>query len=285
VPRSEEVKQAVRESYSALANERSSLDIVTCCEPSGETKLEKLLRYGYSESELGWVPESVKVMSDGCGNPTGLGMIGEGETVLDLGSGGGIDVLLASRKVGPKGKVIGLDMTERMVSTAAENAKRMNLGNVEFRLGEIEKIPLDDGSVDVVISNCVICLSPDKEAVFRETFRVMRRGGRLAIADEIANRPFSYAERADPEKWCSCVSGAITEDEYRRALRGAHFEHVYVKAATTVVGAGAERLQCVHQRSQTAQIARMQDRVLRTWLSYLAGTPWSSPGTPPGQTT
>ncbi len=225
----DEIKQAVRESYGALASQRSSLDMVSCCEPTGETKLEKLLRYGYSTAELEWVPESVKVMSDGCGNPTGLGMIREGDTVLDLGSGGGIDVLLASRKVGTRGKVIGLDMTPAMVAAATGNAKKLQLENVEFRLGEIEQIPLEGGSVDVIMSNCVICLSPDKEAVFREMFRVLRRGGRLAIADELATTGFSEPDRADPEKWCSCVSGAITEDEYRNALSKAHFERIYVK--------------------------------------------------------
>ena len=227
--RDDEIKRAVKESYGALAKQRASLDMVSCCEPTGESKHEKLLRYGYSSAELEWVPESVQVMSDGCGNPTGLGMIKEGDTVLDLGSGGGIDVLLASRKVGPGGRVIGLDMTPAMIRAAKGNAGRLRLDNVEFRLGEIEEIPLEDGSVDVIMSNCMICLSPDKEAVFREMFRVLKRGGRLAIADEVATIVFSGAERADPEKWCSCVSGAITEAEYRRALRRARFARIYVK--------------------------------------------------------
>ncbi len=226
---SEAIKDAVKESYGALAEKRSSFDIVTCCEPSGEPKLEQLVRYGYSAAELEHVPESVKVMSDGCGNPTGLAIIRKGDTVLDLGSGGGIDVLLASRKVGPHGRVIGLDMTPQMVSSAAENAKRLNLANVVFKLGEIESIPLEDESVDVVISNCVICLSPDKEAVFREVHRVMRPGGRLAVADEVAIHPFTKAEMADPEKWCSCVAGAVTEDAYAKALVRANFDQVYVR--------------------------------------------------------
>jgi SAM-dependent methyltransferase len=226
---SEEIKNAVKESYGALADQRSSLDINSCREPDGESKTEKLLRYGYSSADLEWIPESVKVMSDGCGNPTGLGMINEGDTVLDLGSGGGIDVLLASKKVGPKGRVIGLDMTPTMVRSATENSRKMKLDNVEFKLGEIERIPLADDSVDVIISNCVICLSPDKDAVFREMFRVMRSGGRLAVADEVAKKKFSEAERADPEKWCSCITGAIEEDEYRQALGRANFEKVYVR--------------------------------------------------------
>jgi ubiquinone/menaquinone biosynthesis C-methylase UbiE len=184
---------------------------------------------GYSAKELRSLPSSVVSMSAGCGNPTGLGMIREGETVLDLGSGGGIDVFLASQKVGPRGRVIGLDMTPEMIRRAESNARAAKLDNVEFRKGEIENLPLADGSVDVVISNCVICLSPDKEAAFREMFRVLRPGGRLAIADEIARRPFSSEERSNSQDWSSCVTGAITEKEYAAELRRAGFTKVYVK--------------------------------------------------------
>jgi ubiquinone/menaquinone biosynthesis C-methylase UbiE len=156
-------------------------------------------------------------------------MIKEGESVLDLGSGGGIDVFLASRKVGPQGKVIGLDMTPLMVQRAEANAKKMNLTNVEFKLGEIEHLPLPDETVDVIISNCVICLSPDKEAVFREMFRVLKPGGRLAIADEVALKPFSAGEKEDPQEWARCVTGAITEKEYVTKLRQVGFANAYVK--------------------------------------------------------
>jgi arsenite methyltransferase len=155
--------------------------------------------------------------------------------VVDLGSGGGIDVLLASKKVGENGRVIGLDMTPAMVEAAIENAKKMGVKNVEFKLGEIEKIPLNDNSVDVIMSNCVICLSPDKNSVFREMFRILHSGGRLAIADEIAARPFSEEEKSDPEKWCNCITGAITEQEYNRMLEDTGFRNVYVKRLTTGV--------------------------------------------------
>ncbi len=222
----EKIKEAVRSAYGSLAIGRTIPLEQGCCEPA--TK-DKLIGYGYTEEELNGLPESVIVMSDGCGNPTGLGMIKEEETVLDLGSGGGIDVFLASRKVGQRGKVIGLDMTPEMVQKAIANAQRANLDNVEFRLGEIENLPLEDGSVDVIISNCVICLSPDKEKVFREMFRVLKHRGRLAIADEVAMRPFTMEERKDSTKWCSCVTGAITEDVYASALRNAGFENVYVR--------------------------------------------------------
>ena len=185
--------------------------------------------YGYTQEELSSLPESVVALSDGCGNPTGLGMIREGETVLDLGSGGGIDVFLASRKVGMRGRVIGLDMTPEMVQEATANAQGANLANVEFRLGEIESLPFGDERVDIIISNCVICLSPDKGKVFAEMYRVLKHGGRLAIADEVALRPFSKDETGDSTRWCSCVTGAITEREYASALSGAGFKDVYVK--------------------------------------------------------
>ena len=226
MPETEEIKRAVKSAYGSLAASRTIPLDQGCCEPA--TK-DKLLRYGYTQEELGSLPESVIAMSDGCGNPTGLGMIREGETVVDLGSGGGIDVFLASRKVGRRGRVIGLDMTPEMVQRASDNAMRSNLANVEFRLGEIENLPLENDSVDVIISNCVICLSPDKGSVFREMFRVLKPGGRLAIADEVALRPFTKEEKGDPTKWCSCVTGAISEEEYASALRGAGFKDVYVK--------------------------------------------------------
>jgi len=222
----EKIKQAVKIAYGSLATSRTVPLEGGCCEPA--TK-DKLLSYGYTQEELGSLPESVIAMSDGCGNPTGLGIIREGETILDLGSGGGIDVFLASRKVGQRGKVIGVDMTPEMVQKARANAQRANLVNVEFRLGEMESLSLEDESVDVIISNCVICLSPNKEKVFKEMFRVLKHGGRLAIADEVALKPFTKEEREDSVKWCNCVTGAITENEYASALRNAGFGDVYVK--------------------------------------------------------
>jgi len=222
----EEIKQAVRSAYGSLATSRTIPLDTGCCEPA--TK-DKLMRYGYSVEELEGLPESVIAMSDGCGNPTGLGMINIGETVVDLGSGGGIDVFVASKKVGDRGRVIGLDMTPEMIQRAKANAEKAGLNNVEFRSGEIEDMPIGAGSVDVIISNCVICLSPDKGKVFREMFRVLRHGGRVAIADEVALRPFSSEEKEDPAKWCSCVTGAITEKEYASELKNAGFKGIYVK--------------------------------------------------------
>lgn len=222
----EKIKHAVKSAYGSLAKSRTIPLEQACCEPATR---DKLLRYGYTEEELGSLPESVIAMSDGCGNPTGLGMIRDGETVLDLGSGGGIDVFLASRMVGQSGKVFGLDMTPEMVLKATDNAKKAKLTNVEFRLGEIERLPFEDASMDVIISNCVICLSPDKKKVFEEMFRVLKHGGRVAIADEVALRPFTKEEKEDPAKWCSCVTGAISEREYAAALSQVGFNQVYVK--------------------------------------------------------
>ena len=218
----ETIKNAVRDRYGARAG---NSDSVGCC---GPLNVDGLLSHGYSREEVGQLPESAIVMAAGCGNPTALGMIHAGETVLDLGSGGGIDVLLASKRVGSQGKVIGLDMTKEMVQRASDNAQKLGFQNVEFRLGEIEQIPLDAESIDVIMSNCVICLSPDKKRVFQEMFRVLRRNGSVAIADEVALKPFSNAEKADTDKWCSCSTGAITGLEYVRGLEEVGFIEVRV---------------------------------------------------------
>lgn len=264
MPRVAEIKRSVRKAYASLAEERSVEADQSCCGPMTGSRIDKLLRYGYSSDELEGLPESVIVMADGCGNPTGLGMIKEGDTVLDLGSGGGIDVLLASRNVGPRGRVIGLDMTPQMIRRARENARKMNLANVEFKLGEIEKIPLDDKSVDVIVSNCVICLSPEKEEVFREMFRVLKPGGRLAIADEIATRPFSKEERLDADKWCGCITGAITEEEYRRTLENLMFEEVYVRklrpSAESAPGVFSAFVSAVKPRTKPRRIGERKTR-------------------------
>jgi arsenite methyltransferase len=223
------IKDRVKVAYTVLAEHG-------CC---GTSESSKLKNRGYTPEELIGLPESVLAMSDGCGNPTAIGTIREGDTVLDLGSGGGIDVFLAARKVGRTGKVIGLDMTPRMVESAQANLARLGLDNVEFKLGEIEHIPLASESVDTIMSNCVICLSPDKDQVFREMFRVLRPGGRLAIADEVALKPFSSEEKADLEQWCECVTGAVTENEYSDMLRAVGFEEVYVKQIHRIMESGS----------------------------------------------
>jgi arsenite methyltransferase len=182
----------------------------------------------YSPRELASVPSGANLRL-GCGNPTALLDLKPREIVLDLGSGAGIDCFLAARKVGPRGHVIGVDMTAEMLGKARENARRGRYANVEFRLGEIEHLPVADRSVDVVISNCVVNLSPEKAAVYREAWRVLRPGGRLAISDVLATRPPSAHERADPEQWSGCRSGAVPAQKVRMFLRRAGFREVVVR--------------------------------------------------------
>lgn len=190
-----------------------------CCEGGGSCGCT-----GYSEVELAGLPAGAN-LGLGCGNPTALGALRPGETVLDLGSGGGVDCFLASRKVGPTGHVIGVDMTPEMVARARSNAQRGDFPNVEFRLGEIEHLPVADRSVDVVLSNCVINLVPDKSQVYREAFRVLRPGGRLAVADIVATRPIPAEARRDPSLWSACSSGALSSDEIDALLALAGFDH------------------------------------------------------------
>jgi SAM-dependent methyltransferase len=187
----------------------------------------------YGSDEAGAVPGDALRASLGCGNPTALAALEAGETVLDLGSGGGIDVLLSARRVGPEGRAFGLDMTDEMLALAEENKRRSGLANVHFLKGEIEDIPLPSNSVDVIISNCVINLSGDKDRVLREAFRVLRPGGRLAVSDVVIRGEVSTALRRSMELWVGCVGGALTEAEYRAKLAGAGFEGVGLEVTRT----------------------------------------------------
>ena len=182
---------------------------------------------GYSDRELKVLPAGAD-LGLGCGNPIAIASLRAGQTVLDLGSGAGIDCFLASKKVGARGRVIGVDMTPEMLAKARENARKGGYRNVDFRLGEIEHLPVADETVDVVISNCVINLAPDKGIVYREAFRVLRPGGRFAVSDVVATRPITDTERADPSLWSSCSSGALEVPQIEAALRAAGFEKIEV---------------------------------------------------------
>ncbi len=229
------LRQSVRARYSSLAHEGGA----GCCGGSGSTSgcsASKSSPHdvgvgccaaGYTDSELASVPEGSN-LGLGCGNPSNLVPLRPGEVVLDLGSGAGVDCFLAASKVGPSGRVIGVDMTPEMISRARDLARTSGRTNVEFRLGEIEHIPVADASVDVVLSNCVINLVPDKGRVYREAFRVLRPGGRLAVADVLATHPISDELRNDSERWASCSSGALTRDEVAERLRSAGFETIEV---------------------------------------------------------
>ena len=183
----------------------------------------------YDSSQAGQVPEEAMLASLGCGNPTALAKLNAGEVVLDLGSGGGVDVLLSARRVGPTGKVYGLDMTDEMLALANQNKQKTGVENVEFLKGEIEHIPLPDSSVDVIISNCVINLSADKDRVLREAFRVLKQGGRFAVSDVVTRGDIRPEIRQSVLLWVGCVAGALGDDEYRSKLSAAGFEQIEIE--------------------------------------------------------
>jgi SAM-dependent methyltransferase len=224
-----EIRKEVRERYAEAAKTGGGCcgGLDTSCCGSGSTADEIGKAIGYSDSELGTVPDGAN-LGLGCGNPTALASLREGEIVLDLGSGAGFDAFLASEKVGTGGRVIGVDMTPEMIERARENAGKGPYGNVEFRLGEIEKLPVDDGSVDAVISNCVVNLSPDKPKVFGEALRVLKPGGRLMVSDIVLERELPEFIKSSVEAWTGCVAGAALKEDYLGAIRGAGFEEVEV---------------------------------------------------------
>ncbi|MBA3268481.1 MAG: arsenite methyltransferase [Acidimicrobiia bacterium] len=221
----DEIRDAVRERYAAAASGGG------CCAPTilSDEEQEVFGASQYGESERGGLPEAAQLASLGCGNPTAVADLNEGETVLDLGSGGGIDVLLSARRVGPTGKAYGLDMTDDMLALARENASKAGADNVEVLKGEIEEVPLPDASVDVIISNCVINLSTDKARVFREAARVLRPGGRFAVSDVVADPDMDGATRQDMQQFTGCIAGALTAEEFRRDLTEAGFDQVEVE--------------------------------------------------------
>ncbi len=223
------IREVVRDRYAAAA--RAVSGAAGCCGAgdalAGKTPITSDL---YGESEKRLLPEKAVLASLGCGNPTALAELKEGETVLDLGSGGGIDVLLSARRVGPKGKAYGLDMTDEMLALARENQRQAGVENVEFVKGEIENIPLPDNSVDVVISNCVINLSADKDRVLSEAFRVLKPGGRFAVSDIVTRGAVPEQLRRDMLAWVGGIAGALDEGDYRAKLAAAGFEAVDVEA-------------------------------------------------------
>ncbi|MBI2319101.1 MAG: arsenite methyltransferase [Betaproteobacteria bacterium] len=224
------VREAVKQKYGQAAlmtqTGRSS-----CCGTSGAPACacDPITSNLYSVEEAGELPELALRASLGCGNPTALAELQAGETVLDLGSGGGIDVLLSAKRVGPGGKAYGLDMTEEMLALARENQRKAGFENVEFLKGEIENIPLPDDSVDVVISNCVINLSADKDRVLREAYRVLKPGGRFAVSDVVVTAEVPAEIRRNVELWIGCIAGALLESDYRAKLASAGFEAIEIE--------------------------------------------------------
>lgn len=223
-----DIKNIAREKYGTIAAASGSCcPSASCCGgPAVVTEIGK--KIGYADSDLSAVPEGAN-LGLGCGNPIALASLREGETVLDLGSGAGFDCFLAAGRVGPAGRVIGVDMTPEMIERARENARKDGIENVEFRLGDIERLPVGDGSVDVIISNCVINLAPDKGLVFSEAFRVLKPGGRLMVSDIVLTRPLPDALKNSVAAYIGCVAGAALKEDYLAAMRQAGFEDVTVQ--------------------------------------------------------
>jgi arsenite methyltransferase len=222
----QDIKQIVKDKYGKAALRVSSGGSSCCGSSSSRGECDPITSNLYASGETATLPTEAVAASLGCGNPTALAELKPGETVLDLGSGGGIDVLLSARRVGPTGKAYGLDMTDEMLALARENRKKAGVENVEFLKGEIEAIPLPDDSVDVIISNCVINLSADKDRVFAEALRVLRPGGRLAVSDVVVRGEVPAQIRRSIELWIGCVAGALEQDEYRAKLAKAGFEGI-----------------------------------------------------------
>ena len=239
--KNEEVQKTVRERYGKIAKESSScccgdskanLKLSPCCGNSSAAVGSISKQVGYTDADINAVPEGAN-LGLGCGNPIALASLKKGEIVLDLGSGGGFDCFLASEKVGAKGKVIGVDMTAEMLDKSRENARNGGYKNVEFRLGEIENLPVADNSMDVIISNCVINLSNNKKRVFEEAFRVLKPGGRLMVSDIVVLKDLPDFIRESIDAYIGCVAGAMRKDEYLKAIRASGFEKVKVMSEDT----------------------------------------------------
>ncbi len=245
IPTGEQLRETVKEKYGAHAREAQDGADASCCGPSccdATIKADQVTTNLYSTEEASTLPQAAVLASLGCGNPTALAELAEGETVLDLGSGGGIDVLLSAKRVGPSGKAYGLDMTDDMLALARENQRKAGADNVEFLEGEIEHIPLPNDSVDVIISNCVINLSADKDQVLAEAFRVLRPGGRFAVSDVVRRKPLTPGLLHNMEAWIGCVTGALAESSYRDKLASAGFEQVDVEPTRISRAADAQAL-------------------------------------------
>jgi len=222
-----EIKKEVKKRYGKFAEQGSSCcPDYSCCD------------IGYSIEEIKDLPSDISEFSLGCGNPVALADIRKGETVLDIGAGGGLDVFLAAKKVGSKGKVIGLDMTEQMVEKARKNARKGNYNNVEFKLGEAENIPVKDNSVDLVMSNCVINLVPNKEKAYREIYRILKRGGRFVVSDLVTEKELDESIRNNPDRLVACVGGALTEKGYIGVIKKAGFKNVNILKKSSMVVSG-----------------------------------------------
>ncbi len=242
------IKEVVRRRYGEIAAQAKGEGATSCCPSSCSTPEEVCSAAArYSPEELAGLPSSVTDVTLGCGNPTAIAGLKPGEVVLDLGSGGGIDVFLAAQKVGPIGKVIGLDMTQEMIELAQKNAQKVGAQNVEFRLGEMEDMPIEDESIDVIISNCVINLSPDKDRAFAEAYRVLTPGGRMVISDLVTEGDLPSAVRQSVEAWAGCVAGAPDQREYLEKIEAAGFVDLKTRVGGFAYSGGAGTEEEIYQ--------------------------------------
>ncbi len=260
----DDIHLQVRERYAGIAEKQAS----GCCGPTsssassccgGDLAQETVVKLSglYQAEDVGELPGEVTNLSLGCGDPVTLASLQPGQTVLDLGSGGGIDCFLAAKRVGPSGKVIGVDMTPQMIDRARANKEKLGADNVEFRLGEIEHLPVADNSVDVILSNCVINLSPDKPQVFREAFRVLKSGGRLAVSDIVTDGPLPEVVKQNMSAWAGCISGALDQREYIAAIQAAGFVDISLTPDYWDKSIVAEALHQLDIRSEVKQGRRL----------------------------
>jgi arsenite methyltransferase len=280
-----EIKEIVKEKYGQAAL-RATTGGSSCCGASASLDgcgIDPITSNLYDADQAGKIPENALFASLGCGNPTALAKLNAGETVLDLGSGGGIDVLLSARRVGPAGKVYGLDITDEMLALARENQRKRGLENVEFLKGEIENIPLPDNSVDVVISNCVINLSADKDRVLRETFRVLKPGGRFAVSDVIVRGEVPEAVRRSMEMWVGCIAGALHDHEYIGKLAKAGFDGIDIEPTRVYSTEDARQFLTGEGIDVDAMAPQVKDKFMSAFIkafkpggqTITQGMPWS----------
>ena len=264
-----DVKDVVREKYAEAALRVGAPS--SCCCGKSDKRHDPVTANLYDVSQIGTLPEKAVLASLGCGNPTALAELKAGETVLDLGSGGGIDVFLSARRVGPSGKAYGLDMTDEMLALARENQKKAGIDNVEFLKGEIENIPLPDNSVDVIISNCVINLSGDKDKVMREAFRVLKPGGSFAVSDIVVRGEVPPEIRKNMLLWAGCISGALQDAEYRAKLAAAGFENIELEATRVYTAEDAREWYKDLGLDMSAYAAQIEDKFVSAFIR--AGKP------------
>jgi SAM-dependent methyltransferase len=274
-----DVKEIVRAKYGEAAS-RVALGRTSCCgtAPSVSSCCDPITSNLYDTGQAGEVPAAALQASLGCGNPTALAELRPGEVVLDLGSGGGIDVILSARRVGPTGKAYGLDMTDEMLALAEENKRKSGLANVEFLRGEIEAIPLPDNSVDVIISNCVINLSGDKDRVLQEAFRVLKPGGRFAVSDVVVRGEVPAAIRKSMELWVGCIAGALSESDYRGKLAAAGFTGVDVEVTRVYQAEDAREFLAAAGLDTGTVAAEVDGRIVSAFIRAVKPASCRAPG-------